>query len=254
MKILISPAKSLDFESNLPTKIITKPCFVNEANNINSILKKKSPQDIQKLMTISEKLAELNWERNQKFSAQETDKQINRAAIYAFNGDVYSGLDPYTLPEEKIDKMQSQIRILSGLYGVLRPLDQIQAYRLEMGTKISIGSNNNLYSFWKNKVTNQLKSELEERELILNLASKEYFSVIDTSLLSNTIISPEFKDFKNGKLKIISFYAKKARGLMARYLIDEDIFDLEGIRLFSSEGYRYSEEESKNETSPVFIR
>jgi len=254
MKILISPAKSLDFESNLPTKIITKPCFVNEANNINSILKKKSPQDIQKLMTISEKLAELNWERNQKFSAQEIDKQINRAAIYAFNGDVYSGLDPYTLPEEKIDKMQSQIRILSGLYGVLRPLDQIQAYRLEMGTKISIGSNNNLYSFWKNKVTNQLKSELEERELILNLASKEYFSVIDTSLLSNTIISPEFKDFKNGKLKIISFYAKKARGLMARYLIDEDIFDLEGIRLFSSEGYRYSEEESKNETSPVFIR
>ena len=254
MKIFISPAKSLDFESNLPTKIITKPYFVNEANNINSILKKKSPQDIQKLMTISEKLAELNWERNQKFSAQETDKQINRAAIYAFNGDVYSGLDPYTLPEEKIDKMQSQIRILSGLYGVLRPLDQIQAYRLEMGTKISIGSNNNLYSFWKNKVTNQLKSELEEGELILNLASKEYFSVIDTSLLSNTIISPEFKDFKNGKLKIISFYAKKARGLMARYLIDEDIFDLEGIRLFSSEGYRYSEEESKNETSPVFIR
>ena len=254
MKILISPAKSLDFESNLPTKIITKPYFVNEANKINSILKKKSPQDIQKLMTISEKLAELNWERNQKFSAQKIDKQINRAAIYAFNGDVYSGLDPYTLPEEKIDKMQSQIRILSGLYGVLRPLDQIQAYRLEMGTKISIGSNNNLYSFWKNKVTNQLKSELEERELILNLASKEYFSVIDTSLLSNTIISPEFKDFKNGKLKIISFYAKKARGLMARYLIDEDIFDIEGIRLFSSEGYRYSEEESKNETSPVFIR
>ncbi|MFL2596286.1 MAG: peroxide stress protein YaaA [Flavobacteriaceae bacterium] len=254
MKILISPAKSLDFESNLPTKIITKPYFVNEANNINSILKKKSPQDIQKLMTISEKLADLNWERNQNFSAQETDKQKNRAAIYAFNGDVYSGLDPYTLPEEKIDKMQIQIRILSGLYGILRPLDQIQAYRLEMGTKISIGSNNNLYSFWKNKVTNQLKSELEDRELILNLASKEYFSVIDTSLLSNTIISPEFKDFKNGKLKIISFYAKKARGLMARYLIDEDVSDLEGIRLFSSEGYRYSEEESKNETSPVFIR
>jgi cytoplasmic iron level regulating protein YaaA (DUF328/UPF0246 family) len=123
-----------------------------------------------------------------------------------------------------------------------------------MGARISIGSNNNLYSFWKNKVTNQLKSELEERELILNLASKEYFSVIDTSLLSNTIISPDFKDFKNGKLKIISFYAKKARGLMARYLIEENISDLEGIRLFSSEGYRYSEEESKNETSPVFIR
>ena len=254
MKILISPAKSLDFESNLPTKIITKPYFVNEANNINSILKKKSPQDIQKLMTISEKLADLNWERNQNFSTGETDKQKNRAAVYAFNGDVYSGLDPYTLPEGKIDKMQSQIRILSGLYGVLRPLDQIQAYRLEMGTKISIGPNNNLYSFWKNKVTNQLKSELEERELILNLASKEYFSVIDTSLLSNTIISPEFKDFKNGKLKIISFYAKKARGLMARYLIEENISDLKGIRLFSSEGYRYSEEESKNEASPVFIR
>ena len=254
MKILISPAKSLDFESNLPTKIITKPYFVNEANNINSILKKKSPKDIQKLMTISEKLAELNWERNQNFSARETDKQKNRAAIYAFNGDVYSGLDPYTLPEEKIIKMQNQIRILSGLYGVLRPLDQIQPYRLEMGTKISIGSNNNLYSFWKNKVTNQLKSELEERELILNLASKEYFSVIDTSLLSNTIISPEFKDFKNGKLKIISFYAKKARGLMVRYIIDNDIEDYKSLLGFNYGGYAHSEEYTELESEPVFIR
>ena len=200
----------------------------------------------------SHKFIPVNWMFLLQLSAQEIDKQINRAAIYAFNGDVYSGLDPYTLPEEKIDKMQSQIRILSGLYGVLRPLDQIQAYRLEMGTKISIGSNNNLYSFWKNKVTNQLKSELEEGELILNLASKEYFSVIDTSLLSNTIISPEFKDFKNGKLKIISFYAKKARGLMAAWILKNKIKEGE-LNNFNSDGYYFSPEES-SENSPVFLR
>ena len=254
MKILISPAKSLDYQKSLPTERFTEPNFIDEAIQINSILNKKSPKDLQKLMNISEKLAQLNWERNQNFSFSESEKQKKRAAIYTFNGDVYSGFDVYTLPEEKIDKMQTQLRILSGLYGILKPLDQIQPYRLEMGTKISIGSNNNLYSFWKNKVTEHLKVELNKGELVVNLASKEYFSVIDSDLLSNTIVSPEFKDFKDGKLKIISFFAKKARGMMARHLIEQNISTLDDIRSFSKDGYYYSDEETKNETFPVFIR
>ncbi len=183
MKILISPAKSLDFQKSLPTERFTKPNFIDEAIHINSILNKKSPKALQKLMNISEKLAQLNWDRNQKFSLTESKEQKKRAAIFAFNGDVYSGFDIYTLPEEKIDKMQTQLRILSGLYGMLRPLDQIQPYRLEMGTKISIGPNNDLYSFWKKKVTEQLKDELKKDELVVNLASREYFSVIDSDLI-----------------------------------------------------------------------
>ena len=150
--------------------------------------------------------------------------------------------------------MQTQLRILSGLYGMLRPLDQIQPYRLEMGTKISIGSNNDLYSFWKKKVTEQLKDELKKDELVVNLASREYFSVIDSDLISNTIVSPEFKDFKDGKLKIISFFAKKARGMMARYLIEQNTSSLEDIHSFSKDGYYYSDEETKNMMYPVFIR
>ena len=254
MKILISPAKSLDFQKSLPTERFTKPNFIDEAIHINSILNKKSPKALQKLMNISEKLAQLNWDRNQKFSLTESKKQKKRAAIFAFNGDVYSGFDIYTLPEEKIDKMQTQLRILSGLYGMLRPLDQIQPYRLEMGTKISIGSNNDLYSFWKKKITEQLKDELKKDELVVNLASREYFSVIDSDLISNTIVSPEFKDFKDGKLKIISFFAKKARGMMARYLIEQNTSSLEDIHSFSKDGYYYSDEETKNMMYPVFIR
>ena len=254
MKILISPAKSLDFQKSLPTERFTEPNFIDEAIHINSILNKKSPKALQKLMNISEKLAQLNWDRNKKFSLTESKEQKKRAAIFAFNGDVYSGFDVYTLTEEKIDKMQTQLRILSGLYGMLRPLDQIQPYRLEMGTKISIGSNNDLYSFWKKKVTEQLKVELKKDELVVNLASREYFSVIDSDLISNTIVSPEFKDFKDGKLKIISFFAKKARGMMARYLIEQNTSSLEDIRSFSKDGYYYSDEETKNMMCPVFIR
>ena len=254
MKILISPAKSMDFKKALPIERGTLPNFIDEASQINSVLKKKSPKALQKLMSISEKLAELNWERNQNFSNSEIDKHKKRASIYAFNGDVYKGFDVYTLPEEKIDQMQSQLRILSGLYGLLKPLDQIQPYRLEMGTNISIGSNNNLYDFWKKKVTKQLNTEVEEGELIVNLASKEYFNVIDSDLLISPVVSPEFKDFKNGRLKFISFYAKNARGMMARHLINKNASNLEEILSFSQDGYQYSDKDSSNEMRPVFIR
>ncbi len=254
MKILISPAKSLELKSSMPTKRVTIPKFMKEATFINSLLREKSPKYLKELMSISEKLADLNWKRNQNFTSSEIDQQNSRAAIYTFIGDVYKGLDPYNLPKEKIDQMQSQIRILSGLYGILKPLDQIQPYRLEMGTKINIGSSKNLYSFWKNKITTQLKSELKEAELIVNLASKEYFSAIDTDLLDNRILSPVFKDFKNGKPKIISFFAKKARGMMARHLINLGASSIEDILSFSVDGYKYSDEDTIDDMHPVFIR
>ena len=150
--------------------------------------------------------------------------------------------------------MQNQLRILSGLYGLLKPLDRIQPYRLEMGTSFQVGAHKNLYEFWKNKVTAQLQSELEAGELVVNLASKEYFGVIDTKALETQVVSPEFKDFKNGKLKIISFFAKKARGMMSRHLIEQNASTLEDIRSFTEAGYRFSEEETTNPMQPVFVR
>ena len=253
MKIVISPAKSLDFQKPLPTKQHSIPVFVNDAEKINNLLKKKSPESLQKLMNISEKLANLNWNRNQAF-LNSTNNNNNRAAIYTFNGDVYEGIDAHTLEDNKIDIMQKKLRILSGLYGILKPLDLIQPYRLEMGTKLSVGSSIDLYQFWKKKVTDKLVNELERNELLVNLASKEYFSVVDAKGIKSPIVSPEFKDFKNGKLKIISFYAKKARGMMARYLIEKNAKSLDDINSFEISGYRLSNEETTNKYNPVFIR
>ena len=220
MKILISPAKSLNFEDKVQTSINSKPLFHNDAIKINSELKKESIESLCDLMGISSKLGELNWTRNQDFTK---DSNYSKQAIFAFNGDVYDGLDINSLDNEKHQLVNNVIRILSGLYGVLKPFDHIKPYRLEMGTKFSINGNKNLYDFWKSKVTNQLKSELAEDELIVNLASNEYFSVINSKEVSNKIISPQFKDFRNGTLKIISFYAKKARGLMSRFIIDNNV-------------------------------
>ncbi|MGB1405081.1 MAG: YaaA family protein, partial [Flavobacteriaceae bacterium] len=155
---------------------------------------------------------------------------------------------------DKIGQMQMMLRILSGLYGVLKPLDAIRAYRLEMGTTLKLGDFENLYAFWKEKISSQLQSELQKDELVVNLASKEYFSAVDAKALSNQIISPQFKDFKNGKLKIISFFAKKARGMMARHLIDQQANTLEEILSFNKEGYAFSASETKDPMSPVFVR
>ena len=251
MKLLISPAKSLEFDKALPTQQTTVPVFQNDAGYINSVLKKNSVEELGKLMHLSEKLALLNWDRNQAFRADSTQ---SRAAVYAFNGDVYTGLDAYTLEEDKIGQMQKMLRILSGLYGVLKPLDAIRAYRLEMGTTLKLGDFENLYAFWKEKISSQLQSELQKDELVVNLASKEYFSAVDAQALSNQIISPQFKDFKNGKLKIISFFAKKARGMMARHLIDQQANTLEEILSFNKEGYAFSASETKDPMSPVFVR
>jgi cytoplasmic iron level regulating protein YaaA (DUF328/UPF0246 family) len=253
MKMVISPAKSLNFESNLPTEKNSNPCFLAEANHINNLLKEKSPVELSELMKISDKLGNLNWERNQSFS-RPFNKENARPAVYTFDGDVYSGLDVYSLPIEKIKVLQNSLRILSGLYGVLKPLDLIQPYRLEMGTKFPIEKNKNLYGFWKQKITGFINDELEENELFINLASNEYFSVIDSKVLKTQVITPQFKDYKNGTLKMISFYAKKARGMMVRYLLDTENVTANSLLGFDYGGYAYSEEHTESELSPVFIR
>lgn len=246
MKIVISPAKSLNFESKLPVVQSSEMHFLKEAMQINKTLLKKEKHDLIDLMDISENLAQLNWERNQNRDLTKLSAENARQAVYAFDGDVYSGLDVYSLPENKIQNMQDSLRILSGLYGLLKPLDLIQPYRLEMGTKITVGAHKDLYAFWKSKITDLLNQELEENELFVNLASKEYFSAIEPKKLKVPVITPEFKDYKNGKLKIISFFAKKARGMMVRYILDQNINDIEGLKGFNYDGYAFDENLSKS--------
>jgi cytoplasmic iron level regulating protein YaaA (DUF328/UPF0246 family) len=253
MKIIISPAKSLDFKTELPIKNFSIPNFLSESKKINELLKKKSPSELKSLMSISEKLAELNWNRNNTFKTPFNIENA-RPSIFTFNGDVYSGLDAFSLSMDQLNQAQKSLRILSGLYGLLKPLDLIQPYRLEMGTKLNVEGSLNLYGFWKNKITNKLNDELNENEFFVNLASNEYSSAIDRKLLKTTMISPSFKDMKNGKLKIISFYAKKARGMMVRYILDNEINNLEDLRGFDYGGYSYSSEESEKMKELVFIR
>ena len=253
MKMVISPAKSLNFESKLPTDENTNPCFLAEASRINELLKEKSPAELSQLMKLSNKLGDLNWARNQNFKIPFNHSNA-RPAVYAFDGDVYTGIDVYTLAHKKIKILQDRLRILSGLYGVLKPLDLIQPYRLEMGTKFSVDNNKNLYDFWKQKITEFLNNELKEEELFVNLASNEYFSAIDAKALKTKIITPQFKDFKNGKLKMISFFAKKARGMMVRYLLEAETVTADTLMGFDYGGYAYSEEHTQSPLAPVFIR
>ena len=252
MKIVLSPAKSLNFELKLPAAQFTKNIFLNESRIINSEIKKLQPAELSNLMNISDTLAQLNWVRNNVWKTPFTAENA-RPAIYAFDGDVYTGLDVFSLPVNKIEMLQNKVRILSGLYGLLKPLDLMQAYRLEMGIKISIGESKNLYDFWKTKITASLNKELKKDELFVNLASKEYFSAIDNKQLKVPVITPEFKDLKNGKLKIISFFAKRARGLMVRYIIDHNIETIEGLKDFDSDGYRFDDNLSDG-NNLVFVR
>ena len=243
----------MDFESKLPTKEFSQPYFLKKAEQLNKVLAKKKPKALSELMGISANLAELNWERNQQFSVPFTAENA-RPAIYAFNGDVYQGLDAYTLAADKLESLQEKLRILSGLYGVLKPLDLMQPYRLEMGTQLKIGRKKNLYEFWKKQITDYLNSELQDKELFLNLASNEYFSAVDEKQLKVPVITPIFKDWKNDNLKIISFFAKKARGTMVRYILDTDAKTLEDVKGFNGDGYLYSKEHTLKENQPVFIR
>lgn len=253
MKIVISPAKSLDYETELPVSRATQPVFQKEAEEINKSLRQQSPAQLSKLMSISDNLAQLNWERNQQFKLPFTTEN-SRPAVFAFNGDVYTGLDAYSIPEARVDRLQERLRILSGLYGLLKPLDLIQPYRLEMGTSFAVNGSKNLYDFWKEKITAQLNEELQDGEVFVNLASNEYFKAINKKDLKVPVITPAFKDWKNDKLKVISFFAKKARGAMVRYIIDSGAETAEDLKGFDWEGYRFSEEFTKKAHEPVFVR
>ena len=252
MKILISPAKSLNLDKKVPTPFFSEPQFLNQAATIQNTLKKKKPKQLSELMDISDKLAELNWQRNQEWQTPFTLENA-RQAVYAFDGDVYTGLDVYSLPEDKLSVMQDKLRILSGLYGLLKPMDLMQAYRLEMGTSIAIGKNKNLYEFWKSTITKTLNDELQENEPLINLASNEYFSAVDVKTLKVPVITPEFKDYKDGKFKMISFFAKKARGMMVRYILDTNAETQEDLKGFNYEGYALDANLSKGNTL-VFTR
>lgn len=253
MKIVISPAKSLDFDSALPTSKYSQPQFLEESKKLNAVLAKKKPKALSKLMSISDNLAELNWQRNQQFSTPFTTENA-RPAVFSFNGDVYQGLDAFSIPEEKLDSLQDTLRILSGLYGILKPLDLIQPYRLEMGTQLKVARRKNLYEFWKKQLTNHLNEELEDGELFINLASNEYFGAIDEKSLKVPVITPIFKDWKNDKLKVISFFAKKARGSMVRYILDNDVTSMEKLKGFDYDGYLFSAEHTLKADQPVFVR
>ena len=252
MKILLSPAKSLDFKSVLPTNKTSSICFEKEAQYLNSILKSKNPKELSDLMSISSKIADLNYERNHNWSLPFTQTNA-RQAVYAFSGDVYRGLDAYSLDSSKIDFLQNSVRIISGLYGIIKPLDLIQPYRLEMGTKLAFDSNKNLYDYWRKKITEQLNLELDDKEPILNLASNEYFKAIDTKVIKNDIYSANFKQFKNGEFKTIAIFSKKARGMMTRFIIDNNITDITDIKSFDTDGYRFHKDLS-TEKELIFTR
>ncbi|MDG1714627.1 peroxide stress protein YaaA [Lacinutrix sp.] len=252
MKLVLSPAKSLDFESKLPTTKTTDAQFLEQSQRLNKVLRKKSAKGISKLMHVSDALGQLNYDRNQDWQLPFT-KDNARQAIYAFSGDVYRGLDAYTISNDKIDTLQNKVRILSGLYGILKPLDLMQAYRLEMGTKLPVGTKKNLYEFWKKDIVNALNQELEDDEVFVNLASQEYFKAIDTKALKVPVVTVDFKEFKDGKYKIIAIFAKLARGLMARYIVDTNAQTIDDLKGFTTDGYGLSDELS-SENHLVFTR
>ena len=252
MKIIISPAKSLDFQSIVPTSLNTQPLFLEQSTKLNQELKTLSKKKLSDLMSISEDLASLNYERNQTWQTPFTPEN-SKQAIYAFTGEVFRGIDINTLPIEKLPLLQENLRILSGLYRLLKPLDLMQPYRLEMGTKLPVGSKKNLYNFWGDSIANALNEELSENELLINLASSEYFKVVNQKILKVPMITPVFKDFKSGQYKTIMTFAKKARGLMVRYIIDNNIKTIDRLKHFDIENYRFHENmSSKNEL--VFTR
>ncbi|MCH2032007.1 MAG: peroxide stress protein YaaA [Tenacibaculum sp.] len=252
MKIIISPAKSLDFETPANVKEFTQPRFLEQSEKLNKKLKTISRKKLSELMKISDDLASLNYERNQTWSLP-FNAENSKQAIYSFTGEVFRGIDVTTLDESKVPVLQEKLRILSGLYGLLKPLDLIQPYRLEMGTKLKVGRKDNLYQFWGNDLADSLNSELGDNELLINLASTEYFKALPKKALKVPMITPVFKDFKNGQYKTIMTFAKKARGLMVRYIIENDIETLDQLKGFDIDGYRFSEEMS-SENELVFTR
>ncbi|MEZ7875361.1 MAG: peroxide stress protein YaaA [Polaribacter sp.] len=252
MKIIVSPTKSLDFESKVPTKLHSQPRFLDQSKKLNTKLKTLSKKEIGNLMSVSEALSQLNYERNQNWETPFT-KENAKQAVYSFTGAVFKGIDVTSLAEEKIPVLQDRLRILSGLYGILKPLDLIQPYRLEMGTKLKVDNTENLYKFWNNELADSLNEELKDDELLINLASAEYFRALPAKALKVPMITPVFKDLKNGQYKIVMTYAKKARGLMVRFIIENEINTIEQLKGFNVDNYRFSAEMS-TETELLFTR
>ena len=241
MLTVVSPAKTLDYESKLPTTKHTIPAFLDESAALVDVLKGKEPWELSDLMNISNDLATLNVNRFQSWSLP-FSLDNSRQAIYAFKGDVYTGLAAESLTAAEIKESQKRLRILSGLYGLLKPLDLMRPYRLEMGTRLSNPRGNNLYQFWGSRITDALNQELEamKEPVLVNLASNEYFKSVKTKQLKARVITPVFKDLKGSQYKVVSFWAKKARGLMARYIIQHKINFPEALKDFCAEGYQYS--------------
>ncbi|MEP0074244.1 MAG: peroxide stress protein YaaA [Marinomonas sp.] len=252
MKFLISPAKTLDLTSELPNSHFSQPEMLDNSQELINTIKPYTPAEIATLMKLSDNLATLNVSRYQEWQKEHTTSN-SRPAVYTFMGDVYTGLDAYSLSDENMDYAQKSLRILSGLYGLLKPLDLMQAYRLEMGTKLTNSRGSNLYQFWGDIIVDKINDTLKENELLVNLASNEYFKAVNKKKLKSTLITPNFLDEKNGQFKVISFYAKKARGLMARYLIENRCETLEELKAFDLAGYHYDPEQS-TDAAPVFIR
>jgi len=254
MLMLVSPAKSLDETTAVQTDLHTQCVLLDQAAELIEELKQIGPVEIGQLMHISDKLAELNYERFQDWQLPFPAGQAKQAA-WLFKGDVYQGLDAYSLDEKGVEYIQAHLRILSGLYGLLKPCDDMLPYRLEMGTKFANAKGKDLYAFWGSRITELLNAELADlgSQTLVNLASNEYFKAVKKKELKARIITPIFKDWKNGQYKIISFYAKKARGLMARYAADQQIENAEELKYFDVDGYRF-EPELSSETDWVFTR
>jgi len=242
MIIILSPAKTLKMGKALNTNLYTEPIFIKEASSLMKELIKYSPPEMESLMKVNSKLAEQNFMRHIRWKAAH-DLSNGKQAILAYDGAVYQGLGASDLSEEQLVFASGHLRILSGLYGALRPLDLIQPYRLEMGTKLKNRQGNNLYSFWRYKLTIYIKKELKKQDdnIIIDLASKEYSSAIDMSKIKAKVITPVFKDYKGGTHKVITIYTKRARGLMSRFIIQNNIVLPGDLKEFNEEGYSYNE-------------
>src|SRR5690606_15567564 len=250
MLLLLSPAKKLDYDSPVRTTLHTQPLFVDHSAELIQVLKKKSASEIAALMKLSDTLAKLNVERYAAWKP-EFNLTNSRQAVLAFNGDVYEGLDAPGLSDAQLEWAQEHVALLSGLYGVLRPLDLMQPYRLEMGTRLQTQKGKNLYEFWGTTIASYLNQRLADQAtgkrqeaIILNLASEEYFKSVDLKTLQARVVQCVFQDYKNGAWKVISFHAKRARGLMARYVIENKINQVEKLQGFDAEGYAYAAAES----------
>jgi len=250
MLVVISPAKKLDYSSSIQAPLLSQPALLDHAEELSLGLKALAPQDVSSLMHLSDKLGALNYERFQEWQTP-FNADNARAAVLAFKGDVYQGLDADNMSAEDLHWAQDHLRILSGLYGVLRPLDLMQAYRLEMGTKFSNQRGVDLYQFWGDIITAELNRV--GSSVLVNLASNEYFKSVRKKDITARIVTPVFMDKKDDKYKIISFYAKKARGLMSRYIIQNRVTEVEQIKQFDSAGYLYNAALSEQD-APVFLR